>query len=261
MMRRMVDPGLPITPVLYFDAERCEAYVSTRVSDWRAVERSFQLTRVVLVLCHGVCLYWMWSAIPTGNGVSGGDFIAWCVLSLFAYMILMAITSPLIRYLVPRCLSGTFLSRRLTFLFTHDAIGFRSWFYSNGVRITRSFREMPVLVKVAMRADPEAEDYSEYISIATPGKTPRMWPKSHLRQARKLELVISSGSGNTPNMRTTGPRRLRTLPVATLPVSHGEALTVVLNAAIALTQSGTETGPLSSGTIAKDLDRPLPSGG
>ena len=260
MMRRMVDPGLPSTPVLYFDAERREAYVSTRVTDWRAIERGYKTTRIFFLLCHFGCLYWMWTSIPAANAVNGEDVIVWGFIGLFGYMAVMRITSPLIWYFMPSLFSTTVFSRRLTFTFTGNAIGFRSWFYTNGVRVPRKFRGMPNQIKVAIRPDLEAEGQAEIVSITRPGATPRMWSKSHFRLARRLELVIVGGSGNTPQMHPSGPRRLRTLPVATIPLSQGESLTVVLNAAIELTQPGLDAGRHSNGTIGTDLDYPLSSG-
>ena len=255
-MHRMIDPGLPSSPRLYFDAERCEAYVSTRVTDWRAVERGYQATRVFLFLCHAGCLFWLWSAIPSANGLTGDDVIVWGAIVLFTYMIVMLVASPLIWCFVPRCIAGTLFSRKLTFLFTDDAIGFRSWFYANGVRVGRNFRGRPVQIKVAMRVDSEAEDFAEYVSATIPGQTPRKWPKNHLRKARRLEIVIVGGDGNLPQIDPLGPRCLRTLPVASLPLSDGESLTVVLNAAIAITQAGMETSQRFQAPIGMDLDHP-----
>ncbi|WP_047816352.1 hypothetical protein [Rhodopirellula islandica] len=250
----MVDPGLPTSPALYFDAERGEAYVSTRVVDWRAVERGYQLTRLVLPLMHLGVLFWVWNALPSARGLTGEDVIVWGAIGLFGYMIVSLVTSPLIWYFMPRCFSGLFFSKRLTFLFTSNAIGFRSWFYSNGVRITRRFRGRPTQIKIAIRSDLEAESYSEYVSTTRPGGQPRIWPKCHFRHARKLEFVIVGGSGNTPQLHPSGPHRLRTLPVATLPLTQGESLTVVLNAAISLTQPETDAGRHFLGNIAMDLD-------
>ncbi len=260
MMRRMVDPGLPSWPPLYFDAENGEAYVSTRVTDWRAVERGYEMTRVFLIACHLGCVYWIWTKISWAHGrLNGEDVIVWGVIILFGYMILMLVMSPLIWCFMPSLFSDVLFARRLKFYFETEAIGFRSWFYANGVRITRRFRGMPVQIKIAMRPDLEAESYAEYVSTTRPGGQPRMWPKWHFRQARKLEFVIVGGSGNTPQMQPSGPRRLRTLPVATIPLTQGESLTVVLNAAIALTQPGLDTSQDFNGTIGMDLDFPVSS--
>ena len=256
MMRRMFDPGLPSSPWLYFDEERGEAYVSTRVTDWRAIERGYQATRVFMVSCYFGIVFGLWSVVPSVDGLTGEDVMVWVATVLITFGIVIRVASPLIWQFMPRSISEALFSRKLKFFFTAKAIGFRSCYYANGVRIGRTFCGMPVQIKVTLKVDPEAEDFAEYVSVTVPGKTPRKWPKNHFRHARWLELVIVGSSGNTPQIEPSGPRCLRALPVASIPLSQAEPLTVVLNAAIAITQAGMETSQRFQAPIGMDLDHP-----
>ncbi|QDV42541.1 hypothetical protein Enr13x_23890 [Stieleria neptunia] len=245
MKRRLIDPGLPPWPALYFDDETHRAFVTARLVDWRAVERGHATTKVLVAMMCVTVGYWAWIQVPPYEDVIVRLFLVFVLAA-----IVMAVLAPAMRVCCPMFLARTLFARRLSLLFTPEAIGYRSWLFDNGVRITRSFNGRSVQASFTMRADVEAQD------VAALRHQDREKSRLHLNQARLLEVVVRGTASRLRNIGDSVNTRLRTLPVATLDARQGEKITVVLNAAVELTQGTVKPIDLSRSGFGLDLDGP-----
>jgi len=245
MMRRIVDVGLPPHPPLFFDTRTNTAVVSTRLADWRAVERGNQLTTLMLAPIWILTGLWVWERTPTQY-----HWIARMVIAVIMTSIILRILKPILLGSLPMFFARVLFARRLRVVMRPEAIEFRSWLYGNGVRITRQFRHRPVLIRFSIRPDQEASTHSIF------RRGGRRSSRRHLDQAKVLEVVVEAGWSRVRDMETRSGQRIRSIPVANLDAKAGERLAVVLNAAVELTHGGNIQSQPRSNVRGRDLDQP-----
>ncbi|WP_436717731.1 hypothetical protein U8335_13690 [Roseiconus lacunae] len=245
MMRRIVDVGLPPHPPLHFDTTTRTAVVTTRLADWRAVERGNQLTSLMMKPLWLATGFLIWGRTP-----SDFHWIGRIVIVVIVTSIILAMLKPILFGTLPMFFARILFARRLRVTMRPEAIGFRSWLYGRGVRITRQFQNRPVQIRFTVRQDREASTHSVF------RRGGQRTCRQHLEQAAVLEAVVEAGWSRVQDMEKRSGQRMRAIPVATVDAKTGERLAVVLNAAVELTHGGNKQSNSRSVVVGRDLDQP-----
>ncbi|MCO8122875.1 hypothetical protein NHH03_14095 [Stieleria sp. TO1_6] len=248
-MQRYIDPGLPPWPPLYFDEENRCARVSVRIADWRSFDRGILATKVCVIPAAIYAMFRIWMAIPDDQEPLV-RFVMW--LAGVGIVVPLLVSSA--EMFLPRSFASTLFAHNLKFIATADAVGFRSWFYDRGLRVGRGEGRDAVLLRTMLGEDRDAEARLEQLSDAPPNPAQRRYPKSHLKHAKVIDLVIESGISQQRVSDPSSATGFRSIAIAGADSKQGEMLTMVFNTAIRLT---TETSSNRSGlgpSEGMDLD-------
>ena len=143
-------------------------------------------------------------------------------------------------------------ARRIKIACTADWVAFRSWYYDNGVRVSRMFNGGRISIQPTVEDDQDAKEHQSYVSASrrdNPVKSSK-----HLSSASQLLLVIRSGDEpmGVENMQSN--RRFRTLPIAGMESSVAERFVTLIEAALELTATGKRKQQAVG--AGRDLDLP-----
>jgi hypothetical protein len=233
MFRRVYDPGLPSWPALFVNHQSREAYLSVRVSDWRSIERSNWLAECVVFVAGIAATWFAWRMVPAYEEIIVRGILIAVIAGLIATFV-----SPACRTLLPPFFSRTIFARRLKVVCTPDWIAFKSWYYVNGVRMSRHHGRVPLSIGVMLEDDREAKAFSETIAMPKPGERPRS--KHHLHNATVLVLLIRSIESPEHSDGLRSRQRHRAIPIAGMEHHIAERIVVLINAAleVAMTDQG-----------------------
>ncbi len=128
-----------------------------------------------------------------------------------------------------------FLARQLfavrtTFWFDPQAVAFKSRLYANGVVIWRTWEESLVAVRFDVHPDIDADRYEFRPDIT------KKQIKQRQRGAHTLRLIVETNNQDQITMTTRNPNMMRSIPVLELDQDDTSRITMILNAAAALTQ-------------------------
>ena len=245
MFQKHIDPGLPPLPALMVDASRNEAYINLRVPDWRSVERGRYATKAVIFLYGIVVVLLIWFALPRSSSLAMHVLCTGVVSTIS-----VAMSSTIIRSVLPDLLSRQIFARRLKIAFTPDCIAFKSWYYDIGVRVARRTADNLMMILPIVENDVEAKAYSESLPARTHSE--RNDSRRHLSEASHLTLMLRSGTDPDDTGQLSSGRRFRTLPVAGMEKKIAERLVILIDAAMEMTARA-ET-PRPDDQNGRDLD-------
>ena len=245
MFRKHHDPGLPPVPPLMVNAEQTKAYIKLRVPDWRAVERARYATGACVVLYGILAITSTWFVLPLSP-----DLITHALICGLISAVSIAMTTPIMKSALPGFLSRQVFARRLKIACTADWLAFRSWYYDNGIRISRRTADIALTIQPLVEDDVDAKAHADSL----PAKKSDEWGDSrkHLDQASLLTLMIRSGSEVGDIDQMTAGRRFRTLAVAGMDKKLAERLVILIDAAMELTAQNSTYNPRDA--KGRDLD-------
>ncbi|GAB5514554.1 hypothetical protein [Rhodopirellula baltica] len=252
MFQKYVDPALPPFPALHFDAEESQAYVSMRVANWESVERA----NIGCRLCMIAYAIFIFLAAAVLVPATDPPLLGWVIAMVVSSVVAM-VGSGILRKALPGPLSRFVFARRVSIFVASDVVGFRSWFYDNGVRMNRQYVGGVFSIQPNVAKDSDA---IEFIA-AEPPPGPHDDHKSnhHLDDSMQLQLVIRGSSEEYDAQHMDDYRRFRTIPVASMPASVAQNFASVLSTALNMT-SRTVPNP-SRQAVGLDLDLAYPQQG
>ena len=247
MFRRHVEPGLPSWPPLFVDYDNCEAFITMRIADWKAMERGIWAAEFVIFLQVILTAIAAWQLIPNSKSLP-----IWVVLFTLPQIVAFLICAPAIRSLMPGFLSRFLFARRIKICFTQDFLAFRSWYYDNGVRVGRSFDGDSVAIQPVVEDDREAKLNSDLLKQSNQNKRARK--RGHLNHASQLVLLIRAGTSPLVAEDFAASRQFRTLPVATMDNKLAERFVILIDKALELTTSTSGNYGSEWAGTGQDLD-------
>ena len=245
MFRRHIDPGLPTWPALMVDIQNRQAYIKTRLPDWRAYERAKWFSRVI-GFGYGI-LIWViaWTVVPS----TAEPIVRYGTIVGIASVV-SAIGVPLINTHLIGFVARLVFARRFKVACTANWFAFRSSYYDNGVRLSRYHGESPLLIQPTYEDDREARSRLVKTDSAPDGREPTS--RRHLSEAAELFLLIRSASvPASPDAMAIG-RGFRTLPVAGMDQQLAERMVMLIDAALRITQAPQE--PINNAPRRGGLD-------
>lgn len=245
MFKKHFDPALPPVPSLMVDLVRSEAYIKLRVPDWRSVERARYATQGCIVLYGATAVGLTWLFLPPTP-----DWTTRVLSTGLVSAVSIAVSAPLMRSILPDFLSRQVFARRLKIAFTPDWVAFKSWYYSNGVRIDRRTNGRLLKIQPIVEDDVEAKVHSE--SLPAKKHDERSESRRHLSQASCLTLMLRSGSEPGDIDQISGGRRFRTVPVAGMEKKIAERLVILIDTAMEMTAR--DQAQKSNDLRGRDLD-------
>ncbi len=247
MFRRHHEPGLPSWPPLYVDATKQNAFIKMRIADWVAVERGHRLSKFAAGVFAIGCIPTAYALLPADLDMVGRLFATGLGAATS-----IVVGVPAAKKLLPDFLSRFVFARRIKIACTSEWIAFRSWYYDNGVRVSRMFNGGRISIQPTVEDDQDAKEHLSFVS-ASQRENPIKSSK-HLSSASQLLLVIRSGDEPTGVGNMQSNRRFRTLPIAGMESSVAERFVTLIEAALELTAKG--NGKEQVVVAGRDLDLP-----
>lgn len=222
--RRVSAPGLPTWPPLLFDSHRRRAMISARHPVWRGQEWALTITELLSVFVTGVLALLAWPYF-----IPHVDIVGRILLGTLAVVFAAWVLKFLLHQSVGLLLARWVLSTKIDFWFTPEAVAFRSRLYARPVVVWRHWQHQPVGVRFIIQEDRDAISYVQSLD----GK--RKLPTHHLREAKLLELVMTTARQQGPMPSGGQDNILRTIPVTEVNCRWAAKLTMVCAAAVMLT--------------------------
>ncbi len=227
-MRRISAPGLPPYPKLKFDPVKRRAIVSARHATWRSVEWALRCTEVLVWTSNLGLAWFIWQRVPPY------ELSARVAVFLLALAVCLPIATFAIRQALPGFLARRMFATKTVLWFTPDGIAFRSRLYEKPVIVWRRWNGRPVRVRFIVQPDDDAASYAN-------GADPRQRkPLEHLREARMLEIVLTTVNRQRNTDLNNEGTILRSIPITEINGRLAMKFTMVYTAAVMLTGSSLE---------------------
>jgi hypothetical protein len=232
-MIRVVAPGLPSWPSLWFDPQAKQAVVTARLATWRGCETAHRLTTI---------LRWVWNC-----GIAAAS-ILWLsrsihpVLAGYVCLLGVAFTDGFTRRAMHAAFDGFFARQifavRVRVWLTPAAVAFRSRLYDRGVVVWRTWHGHPVKTLFDLCADSDAAAHREHVQQK--GKRDNF---DHLKSANLLRMVVATANAQHVASSSTQTNFLRSIPMFEIDLRDAQKFTMVLTAAASLTAGSPEHRP------------------
>jgi hypothetical protein len=243
---RIVAPGLPTWPKLLFDSKRRLAKVSFRHATWQSHEWG-RITATILLWC--VTASW---GVLLWNGMPSWELPVRIGLVLLGLVIVHAITKVAMPASLTEFLARQLFATRTTIWYAPHAIAIRGRLYERPVIVWRAWRDQVVQIRFIVQSDPDAE---RQIQQPLPQRPVSGQPKpiGHFREARLLEMVITTTGRDRARDFSGQGSLVRSIPITEINIRAAARVTVVCNAAATLTAPRqSQARPKPSGI---DIDR------
>lgn len=224
-MKLYTAPGLPGIPRLYLDEERKRAQVTTRLATWKSWVYAHHLTRVLRWLLNFAVGWKLWHELTYFENPIGRWFWSIILVGFFSTAV-----RPFLHLGIDGFLARQLFAVRTTFWFDPKAVAFKSRLYANGVVIWRTWAESLVAIRFDVQRDYDADEHDIRSDVT----------KNQIKQRKKgahyLRLIVETNNQDRIAMTTRNPSMMRSITVLELDQHDTSRITMILNAAAALTQ-------------------------
>lgn len=224
---RVMSPGLPPWPKLYFNRQKNIAFVSARHATWRSHEWAIRTAAGIawLVICMAVPVIWV--AIPVEHTLLKTIIVLTASITIL----------PILQWATPRAmrrfLAWHIFATRTSLWATPTIMAFKSRLHTRPIVICRIWKGLSVHGKFIVNQDLEAARH------AADEQKRNHLPVSHLNEAMIVEIVISATNPENPILTHDRKTLQRTVPVMELSALQATKFTMVFAAALMITQANT----------------------
>lgn len=241
--RRMVSPGLPASPPLFFDERDGTATVNVCVATWRGWGLAQGATKFVTFGVSGLAGSVIWHGLS--ELAERGSQVC---LTAMGFGLTYGMGYSLTHSVLDGFFARQFFSTRTQLRFTSESFSFRSRFYRKPVVIWRKWRGQPVELRFDVTKDCDASDF---------GYSP--YQNSNLVQRRRqtacvIRLIVAVASSHRPVQSFSDPL-MRAIPLLEVDDRDAPRVATVLTAAAAITSRHTQASSHPQAGVDVDLVR------